>query len=243
MFGVFACVALTLAAGCASSAPSATQSTASAATPPAPTTSSGLPAPPASSNQNPPAASVDSTVTGTDSAGVQPPPPMAEPPETVSPEPTPTPVPKRPRVEVLSAPDLAYVVDYANSGAREAALGACKDKEPDGAAISACLEKARDQFLPDVLRFKKTGSDYSLAIYKRSGSTLRELYVGGVVLTEAPDSRVKVTFTGRERGVRPLFRGRKEGWIGVPTDYSLEIEDEGLGKLTYTAKIGLVSSP
>ena len=104
------------------------------------------------------------------------------------------------------------------------------------------MEKARDKFLPDVLRFKKDEQGrVSLVIYKRAGSSLREVYLSAIELTEEGTDSVHIKFIGREKGQRPLFKTGKN-LVQVPNDYSIELSDPQFGKLTYNAKIGLVSN-
>ena len=74
--------------------------------------------------------------------------------------PTAAPEPAKPErtqkpIAMLTARDAAFLVDYANSGAKQVAQTAC-EKESKGEAEKqgACLTKARDKFQPDVLRFR-----------------------------------------------------------------------------------------
>jgi hypothetical protein len=138
-------------------------------------------------------------------------------------------------------PTVAFQIEYEDSAPRRKAEATCRAQaKEDAQAMSACLQKARDQFLPDVLRFKKGDQGrWLVVIYKRSGSDLRELYSGSVELTEEPASTVRLKVTGREQGQKPLFKGRTSALLTVPNEYSLELEDPQLGKLIYGAKIGL----
>ncbi|MGC4093470.1 MAG: hypothetical protein QM756_37350 [Polyangiaceae bacterium] len=144
---------------------------------------------------------------------------------------------------MLTARDVAFLVEYGSSAAREKADAECeKEAKDDPAARAACLSKARDKFLPDVLRFSKDQQGkLSLLVYKRSGSSLREVYIGSIEFKDETADSIKLRFTGREKGVRPLFR-KPDSAISVPNDYSIEVDDAELGKLTYSAKIGLVAN-
>jgi hypothetical protein len=146
-------------------------------------------------------------------------------------------------VALITLPKVAFQIEYDDSAPRLKAEAACKAQTKDDAqAMASCLQKARDQFLPDVLRFKKGNQGrWLVVIYKRSGSDLRELYSGAVELTDEPSSTVRLKVTGREQGQKPLFKGRTSALIKVPNEYSLELEDPQLGKLIYGAKIGLVN--
>ena len=166
--------------------------------------------------------------------------PLAEP----SPPPEPA-VAKRSQtpVNMLTARDAAFLVDYANSDAKQKAQTSCEaETKGDAEKQGACLAKARDKFLPDVLRFRRESeTKVSMVIYKRNASSLRELWIGAVELSEPTPDSVKVKLKGSQKGTRPLFQGRSEVVISVPNEYSLELDDPLLGKLRYDAKIGLVT--
>jgi hypothetical protein len=150
--------------------------------------------------------------------------------------PTPSPV------SLLTLPTLAFQIEYEESAPRRKAEAACSAQAKDDAeAKSACLQKARDQFLPDVLRFQKGPQDrWQLIVYKRIGTDLRELYSSSVELTEASSGSVKLKLTGREQGQKPLLRGRSTSVLTLPNEYSFELNDPQLGKLLYSGKSGLV---
>jgi hypothetical protein len=146
-------------------------------------------------------------------------------------------------IDMLTARDAAFLLDYANSDAKRAAETACdKEAKDDAEKRGACLTKARDKFMPDVLKFRRDSeTQISLLVYKRSGSVLREVWVGVVELSESSSDAVKVKLTGRQKGTRPLWRGRSEVVLSVPNEYSIEFDDPDHGHLRYDAKIGLVS--
>jgi hypothetical protein len=135
-----------------------------------------------------------------------------------------------------------FQIDYEASAPAHKAAAACAAQTKDDAqAMSICMQKARDQFLPDILRFKKGPEGrLSLIIYKRSGSDVRELYTGSVELTEESGSTVRLKVAGHEQGQRPLLKGRTNALITVPNEYSLELEDPALGNLVYSAKSSLL---
>jgi hypothetical protein len=145
-------------------------------------------------------------------------------------------------IDMITARDAAFLIDYANSAPKQAAQAACeREAKGDPEKTGACLAKKREEFQADVLRFRKESeTKTSLLVYKRSGSTLREISIGEVSLAEEGDN-VRVKFTGRYKGARPIWRGRSDGTVSVPNDYSIEVDDPDLGHLRYDAKIGLVT--
>jgi hypothetical protein len=169
----------------------------------------------------------------------------AEPPPAAAP--TAAPEPEKPAraqkpMAMLTARDAAFLVDYANSPAKQKAQTACEsESKGDAEKQGACLTKAREKFQPDVLRFRRDSeTKVSLIIYKRNASALKEIWIGGVELSEPSDDTVKVKFVGSQKGARPLWRGKSEVTITVPNEYSIELDDSEHGKLRYDAKIGLV---
>src|SRR5262245_24281481 len=205
---------------------------------PAPQPVATEPKPPAVENKLPPPVEPEPPVDAgaTDSGGEA---PTAAP--TASPEPAKPERTQKP-LAMLTARDAAFLVDYANSAAKQTAQTACeKETKGDAEKQGACLTKAREKFQPDVLRFRKDSeTKTSLLIYKRAGSTLKEVWIGAVEVSEPSEDTVKVKFVGSQKGTRPLWRGKQEVVISVPNEYSIEVEDPEHGKLRYDAKIGLV---
>jgi hypothetical protein len=199
-----------------------------AAPPPATIAPPTTPAPPGASAAPAPAAETPAVAT--------PPEPPADEGPTRSQKP----------IEIMTARDAAFLIDYANSDTKERAHTACA-REVDSDRAHSCEEKARDAFQGDVLRFKRLPDDkkdwekkVELVIYKRNGSALREVSVGTVELSEEGADGVRVKL-GRQKGSRPLWRGQASALVKAPNDYTLEFDDPEYGHLRYDAKIGLVT--
>jgi len=145
--------------------------------------------------------------------------------------------------EVLTAPKVAFLIDYPNSEAKEKAEAACaKDpKAEDPAVKSACLQKARGQFRADVLLFHKDSKDHiTLTIYRRNESALAEVFVAPVAFANVTAHSVQLKFKGGGSGQRPIFKSVASPTLSLPNDYSIEIDDAEYGKLRYDAKVGFV---
>jgi hypothetical protein len=161
-----------------------------------------------------------------------------------TPEPAPGPTSTRTPSDVLTARDVAFLIDEQGSGLRAIFEAECDKtvKADDLAAKAQCVAKARDKFQPDVLRFEKDEhGKVKLSIYKRLGGTLKEAYVANVVFSDETPESVRVAISGREQGQRPLFKSGN-GVVKVPNDYSIALEDPKFGELAYSAKIGLVGA-
>jgi hypothetical protein len=213
---------LVLAVGCGAPAPQPV------AAPPAP--------PPAPAPSPPPAAPAASVA------------PAPEPPPAAAPVAEAPPTRTQKAIDMMTARDAAFLIDYANSDVKQRANEACeREAKGDPAKLGACLEKARDAFQADVIRFKRDPDNkheweksVKLLIYKRNGSALREVAVGTVQVAEEGVDAMKVTI-GKLKGSRPLFRGQTNVVIKAPNEYSIEINDPDYGTLRYDAKIGLVT--
>jgi len=145
-------------------------------------------------------------------------------------------------VDILTAPDTAFLIDWTGSAPIQTARASCAEKSGgDAAAQAKCLSDARDAFKADVIRFRKDGSHWAWTVYKRAGNRLDEVASGRVTLTEASPSSVSVKFV-TDKGLRPLLKNKREAVLTVPNDYSFEIDDAEWGSLKYEAKIGLVAN-
>jgi hypothetical protein len=165
-----------------------------------------------------------------------------KPPEPAAPaeEPSASKLSSSPRA-ILTAPDVAYIVDYANSAPKQAAEEKCEaEAEGDLAARAACMTKARDEFLADVIRFKKEGAKWVMITYKRKSSNLIEVHTTTFDFGEEKENSIELKPKGAEQGQRPLFKGMNKMLIKVPNEYSIELDDPKHGRLRYDAKVGMV---
>ena len=157
-----------------------------------------------------------------------------------SPEPAP-PAPSRPLGELLSARDLAFMIDYPASAVREAAETACGAAGDDPAKRAECMTKARNDFQADVLRFRKDEQGRLFWVtYKRAGNTLTEIHTVRVEFTDPKPDSITLVPKGPDTGKRLLFKGAKKITLSVPDESTLVLEEPVLGKLVYKGKIGLV---
>jgi hypothetical protein len=160
--------------------------------------------------------------------------------QAASPEPAPA-APSRPLSEVLSARDIAFMIDYPASAVREAAETACGAAGDDPAKRAECMTKARNDFQADVLRFRKDEQGRLFWVtYKRAGNTLTEIHTVRVELGEQTPDSITLVPKGPDTGKRLLFKGAKKITLSVPDESTLVLAEPVLGKLVYKGKIGLV---
>jgi hypothetical protein len=144
-------------------------------------------------------------------------------------------------IEVLTGPNVAFIVDYQNSQPYEVAERTCDSEAgDDGGARAECMKKARAAFRADVLYFKKDAQGrFWLTVYERKGSALPELFKARVEFADETANSVSVRLK-EEKGTRPILVGAGKITVSVPNDYALELNDPKFGKLVYGAKVGLV---
>jgi len=145
-------------------------------------------------------------------------------------------------LKALTQPGVVFMVEYRLTDAYQRALANCtavvgedEDKKAE------CASKAREKFAADVIRFREDdeGQLWWLT-YRRKGEDLEETHSVKVELDASAPQSVTMTTLGPGKGKRPLFKGATRIVMGVPNEYSIELNDPELGQLVYDAKIGLV---
>ena len=122
--------------------------------------------------------------------------------------------------------------------AQEAAIA-----EKAEAVRTQCIRESRSKFEADVIRFRRDGLGHTqLVIYRRTGGSLKELYVANVALDDSSGTKVKVELKEAGIGKRPIMKDRNKFEVLVPNNYSIELEDAQFGKLPYNSKVGLVGN-
>ena len=101
--------------------------------------------------------------------------------------------PSRPPVDTITAPKVAYQINYSSSAPSEAAEKKCDAAAGGEATVkAACLKKERSEFFADVVRFKRDAQDKIWFItYRRTGGTLILLHKTPVTVTNDGDAAVK----------------------------------------------------
>jgi hypothetical protein len=153
-------------------------------------------------------------------------------------EPAPAEKPPRPG-ETITATGVIFMLDYQGSDVAEAAKKKCGEEAGDDMDKRAeCLERERDGFKADALRFKqKRGADeVRWIIYRRDGGALKEVHNGRYQFAGESAKSVDLKLKGGAMGARPLFAGRSKITLSVPSTYRLIINDPRYGRLVYKAR-------
>ena len=157
--------------------------------------------------------------------------------EGEKPEATPTP----PR-ELLTAEDVAFVLDWQASTPQLVATEKCQERAgEDAAAVAQCVEDERAKFSADVLRFRKLGGQLRWTVYKRSKDRLQVVYSVPFVFKDETDYSVSLLLQGKGNGYPPIQPQANTVQVNFPSVYSIELNDPVRGTLVYTSKRGVVT--
>jgi hypothetical protein len=146
-------------------------------------------------------------------------------------------------VETISEPGNGWVFNFQSSAMYEEAEKKCEASAKGNPKQRAnCLSKARSSFIADAMEFKKNDSGQDVwVIYKTKGSRLIKVYSVPVTYGEEKAGVVKMKKAGKATGSAPLFASASEIDVKLVSNYTMELEEPGKGRLTYDARIGYIS--
>lgn len=142
--------------------------------------------------------------------------------------------------DILSVPDKAWVFSFEGSAAYDRAKADCDERnKEDPAARARCITKARDAFTADAMEFTRddAGNDVWV-IYRTRSNKLVQVYSVKIQYGEQAGDTVSIKKLGGEKGQPLLFSGVSEFKVKLGGEYSLELEDEKHGLLSYDARLG-----
>jgi hypothetical protein len=150
----------------------------------------------------------------------------------------------RPPAELITGPNLVYVLNFKESAVGAAAKEKCEQEAAgDPRTERECIDKARSQVPIESVRFVKDKSNqYWWVTYNRYKGSLLKWHRIQFEPGDATDSSIKLTLIGKDRGIAPLPRVPHSLAIDLPNDYSIVIQDPELGALAYDAKIGVMEA-
>ncbi len=146
-------------------------------------------------------------------------------------------------VETITEPGNGWVFNFQSSGVYEGAEKKCEESaKGDPKKRASCLSKARSSFIADAMEFKKNDSGQDVwVIYKTKGSRLTKIYSVPVAYGEEKAGVVKMKKVGKSTGSSPIFASANEIDVKLLSNYTLELDEPGKGRLTYDARIGYIS--
>jgi hypothetical protein len=142
--------------------------------------------------------------------------------------------------DILSVPDKAWVFSFEGSAAYDKAKADCDERHrEDPAARARCITKARDAFTADAMEFTRddAGNDVWV-IYRTRSNKLVQVYSVKIEYGDQAGDTVSIKKLGGEKGQPLLFSGVSEFKVKLGGEYSLELEDEKHGLLSYDARLG-----
>jgi hypothetical protein len=145
--------------------------------------------------------------------------------------------------ETITEPGNGWVFNFQSSKMYEDAEKKCDESSKGNPKQRAnCLSKARSSFIADAMEFKKNDSGQDVwVIYKTKGSRLIKIYSVPVSYGEEKAGVLKMKKAGKATGSAPLFASASEIDVKLLSNYTMELDEPGKGRLTYDARIGYIS--
>lgn len=152
-----------------------------------------------------------------------------------------SPRPTRSAQDILTAPDVVFMLSFNDSDIKQAADSKCSASSGnDPKKMNACMAKARKALDVDGYQFKEKDGKWWWLTLRTQGKILHTLHKFEIEF--GPEQEGSVTFKpkGKDLGSAP---GRTPASVTftVPNEYQIAINDPKLGKLVYEAKIGLLT--
>lgn len=143
--------------------------------------------------------------------------------------------------DILTAPDVVFVLSFANSEVGEKAEASCSKAAKDNPKKqNQCMAKARKKVTADVLSFSKDKKEKWWWITARmKGAKLTALHKVEFEFGEEKPDSIVIKPSGKDRGTKPWAQVPGQITIGVPNEFSIVLTDPTYGKMTYEAKIGI----
>jgi hypothetical protein len=156
-------------------------------------------------------------------------------------KPTDRPKSTRSAQDILTAPDVVFMLSFNDSDVKQAADSKCSATSGnDPKKMNGCMAKARKGMDVDGYQFKEKDGKWWWLTLRTQGKTLHTLHKFEIEF--GPEKEGSVTFKpkGKDLGTTP---GRTPASVtfSVPNEYQIAINDPRLGKLVYEAKIGLLT--
>lgn len=151
--------------------------------------------------------------------------------------------PKRSAQDILTAPDVVFMLSFNDSDVKQAAETKCTASGGnDPKKMNQCMAKARKALDVDGYRFQQKGGSWWLLTLRTQGKKVTTLHKFEIDFGAEKDGSIDLKPKGKDMGTAS---GRLPGTITVqvPNEYQIILNDSKLGKLVYEAKIGVASDP
>lgn len=150
--------------------------------------------------------------------------------------------PGRSAQEILTAPDVVFMLSFNDSDVKQAAETKCSASSGnDPKKMNGCMANARKAIDIDGYQFKEVGDKWFWSTLKTTGKKLTTLHKFEVEFGPETPGSVSVKPKGKDLGSK-AGRTPAPFTVQVPNDYQISLDDPKLGKLVYEAKIGLLTT-
>jgi len=149
----------------------------------------------------------------------------------------------RPPRDIVTAEDTSFELNYSASEVGERDEKRCEQESGgDPKANGECKRAARNKVPTLIQRFVEKNKVWYWLTYERRGKQLITLHKITFEFGEDTANTVTIKPIGKDQGLAPLSPVPRKVVITIPNSYSIEMDDAQLGKLRYSAKIGLTPS-
>jgi len=149
---------------------------------------------------------------------------------------------KRSAQEILTAPDVVFMLSFNDSDVKQSAETKCSASSGnDPKKMNGCMSKARKAIDIDGYQFKEIGGKWFWLTLRTQGKNLHTLHKFEIEFGPEAEGSVTIKPKGKDLGSSP-GKTPSAVTIQVPNDYQIALNDPKLGKLVYEAKIGLLTT-
>jgi hypothetical protein len=147
----------------------------------------------------------------------------------------------RPPHDLITAPDVLFVFNFAESEVGASAKERCEESGEDAAAVRACLTAARAKVPVESVQFTKDKSgNWWWVTYNTYKGNLLKWHKVQFALGEQTSDEITLRLTGKDKGIAPMARVPRTLSINLPNDYSIVVRHPEFGGMTFDAKIGIL---
>jgi hypothetical protein len=151
------------------------------------------------------------------------------------------PKPTRSAQDILTAPDVVFMLSFNDSDVKKTADSKCTASSGnDPKKLNACMAKARQAMDVDGYRFKEKDGKWYWSTLRTQGKIVHTTHKFEVEFGPEKEGSITLKPKGKDLGSSP-GRTPSSVTISVPNDYQMVLNDPKLGKLVYEAKIGIAS--
>lgn len=150
--------------------------------------------------------------------------------------------PKKPPREIITQPDVTFLLSFQSSAAGEAAETACtQESAGDPAKMGPCMTKAQNKLQVHAIRFVQDAQkNWWWHVMRRNGNQLLILHKVRVDFGEEAGDAIIIKPKGRDEGMAPWGLLPKDVRIEIVDEFTVAMQDPQDGRLVFEARLGAV---